>query len=58
MKISEMFEGENSTLRKTFDEAVADIDFPEVEKPKPVNPEAVTKPRIHISDSACIACEG
>lgn len=52
MKISEIFEGENSTLRKTFDEAIADIDFPEVEK------KTVTKPRIHISDSACTACEG
>jgi len=50
MKVSEMFEGENSTLRKTFDD-IADFDLPEVEIKKS------TKVRLHVSESACVDCE-
>ena len=45
-KASEIFEGPNSSLKRTFDETASlDFDLPEVEAKKPA------KPRIHISDN-------
>jgi hypothetical protein len=50
-KVSEIFEGPESSLKKTFDEATA-FDLPT----PPPGPKAAK--RIHISDNACTSCEG
>lgn len=52
-KVSEIFEGPNSSLKKAFDSTV-DFDLPEV-------PDTVKKgnPRVHdFSSSTCVGCEG
>lgn len=54
VKVSEAFEGPNSSLRKTFDAAVADdFDLPE----PPPGPKAA-KPKVHIGGAnVCVSCE-
>ncbi len=52
-KASEIFEGKESSLKKTFDK-VADFDLPDVSEDAPK-----AKPRIHnAGESTCTACEG
>lgn len=50
-KASDIFEGENSSLKQAFDQSV-NFDLPTVKAPK-------AKPRIHnFADSVCESCEG
>ena len=54
------------TVRKGFDslapnmekEQTTEKEIPDFDLPAPREGAAVAKPRVHISDNACISCEG
>lgn len=55
MSASEVFEGPNSSLKKTFDDAVV----PDFALPEPPPGPKASKPKVHIGGSnVCVSCEG